>query len=129
LRPDQSPDTTIRPRDPDVTPHAVARRYAQLQTTIDSREKAIELVRSAVDARLAACGQVIGPVGSVYWWKGRVEETDEWLCLLKTRAGLVERLERFLLERHPYDVPEIVALSIERTSEDYGDWIESETRE
>lgn len=111
-----------------MMPHAVARRYVQLQTTVDSREKAIELVRSAVEAKLAACGQVVGPVGSVYWWKGRIEEADEWLCLFKTRAGLAERLERFLLERHPYDVPEIVALSIERTSEAYGDWIDSETQ-
>jgi periplasmic divalent cation tolerance protein len=95
---------------------------------IDSREKAIELVRSAVEARLAACGQVLGPVGSVYWWKGRIEETEEWLCLLKTKAELAERLERFLLERHSYDVPEIVALSIERTSEAYGDWIDNETQ-
>ncbi len=111
-----------------MTPHAVARRYVQLQTTIDSRAKAIELVRSAVDARLAACGQVLGPVGSIYWWKGRVEETEEWLCLLKTRAALAERLEQFLLARHPYDVPEIVSLTIERTTEVYGDWIDSETQ-
>lgn len=112
-----------------MTPHALARRHVQLQTTVDSREKAVELVRSAVDARLAACGQVLGPVGSVYRWKGRIEEADEWLCLFKTRAGLVERLERFLLERHPYEVPEIVALAVERTSEAYGDWIESETQD
>jgi len=112
-----------------MTPHPVAGRYAQLQTTIDSRERAAELVRSAVDAGLAACGQVLGPIESVYRWKGRVEEAGEWLCLFKTRAALAERLERFLLERHPYEVPEIVTLSVERTSEAYGDWIESETQD
>ncbi len=112
-----------------MTSPAVARRYVQLQTTVDTREKAVDLVRSAVDARLAACGQIVGPVSSIYRWKGRVEETDEWLVLFKTRAGLVERLERFLLERHPYEVPEIVVLPIERTAEAYGDWIESETQD
>ena len=69
----------------------------------------------------------VGPVTSVYRWKGRVEETEEWPCLLKTRADLAERLAAFLRERHPYEVPEIVVLPIERATEAYGDWIDDET--
>lgn len=110
-----------------MEPPAVARRYVQLQTTIDVRDTALGLARAAVDARLAACGQIVGPVTSVYRWKGRVEETEEWLCLLKTRADLAERLAAFLRERHPYEVPEIVVLPIERATEAYGDWIDDET--
>ena len=112
-----------------MEPHAEGRRYVQLQTTIDDRGKAEALARAAVEARLAACGQVLGPVTSVYRWKGRVERAEEWLCLLKTRAELAGRLEAFVRERHPYEVAEIVTLPIARASDAYGDWIDDETRD
>jgi len=111
-----------------VSPRDKADRFVQVQTTLDSRDRAAELVREVLDARLAACGQIVGPVESAYWWGGVVETAVEWLCLFKTRAELGERLERFLAERHPYEVPEIVVLPIERASEAYGDWIDRETR-
>ena len=111
-----------------MTQRAVARSFVQVQTTIDSRERALELARAAVEARLAACGQVLGPVESTYRWKGRIEVAGEWLCLFKTRSELSDRLERFIAERHPYEVPEIVVLPVERCSEAYGDWIDQEAR-
>ena len=61
-------------------------QYLQVQTTTDSRAEAMELSRAAVEARLAACAQVAGPVASMYWWDGALERTEEWLVLLKLPA-------------------------------------------
>lgn len=105
-----------------------ATRFVQVQTTLNSKDRAVELVRAALEARLAACGQIVGPIESLYWWGGTVETAGEWLCLFKTRAELGERLARFLAERHPYEVPEVVVLPIALASEAYGDWIDRETR-
>ncbi len=105
----------------------MARTFVQLQTTLDDRGRAVELVREAVEARLAACGQVLGPVDSTYWWRGRVESEREWLVVFKTRASLAASLREFILERHPYELPEIVVADV-ATSKAYGDWIRGETR-
>ena len=90
-------------------------QYLQVQTTTDSRAEAMELSRAAVEARLAACAQVAGPVASMYWWDGGLERAEEWLVLLKLP---VDR----------YDEPEIVALPIVAGSATYLTWMREETR-
>jgi periplasmic divalent cation tolerance protein len=107
----------------------VPREFVQLQTTLDDRDRAGDLVREAVSERLAACGQIVGPIESTYWWKGSVEVEEEWLCVFKTTRTLALRLGEFILERHPYEVPEIVITAIDGTSKDYGEWIREETEE
>ncbi len=99
----------------------------QVQTTIDDRERADALVRGVVEKRLAACGQVLGPIESTYWWDGRVETETEWMCVFKTTAKLAPRLTAFLLETHPYEVPEIVGFEMGLSSPDYSEWIHDET--
>ena len=101
----------------------------QVQTTVDDRERANEIVRSVVGKRLASCGQVIGPIESTYWWKGRLETEREWLCVFKTTASLAPRLETFLSETHPYEVPEIVGFEMSMAAPDYRDWIHEETED
>ena len=86
--------------------------YLQVQTTTDSRAEAMELARAAVEARLAACGQVAGPVASTYWWNEELERAEEWFVFLKTPADRYDELAAFLAERHSYDEPEIVATAI-----------------
>jgi periplasmic divalent cation tolerance protein len=105
----------------------VAGQYLQVQTTTDSRAEAVELGRAAVEARLAACAQVAGPVASTYWWEGGIERAEEWLVLLKTPADRFAELTAFLTERHSYDEPEIVALPIVAGSPSYLSWIREET--
>ena len=104
-----------------------AGQYLQVQTTTDSRAEAVELGRAAVEARLAACAQVAGPVASTYWWEGGIERAEEWLVLLKTPADRFAELTAFLTERHSYDEPEIVALPIVAGSASYLSWIREET--
>src|SRR5215472_6314449 len=103
--------------------------YLQVQTTTDSRAEAMELARAAVEARLAACAQVAGPVASTYWWEGSIERAEEWLLLMKLPAGGYQALADFITRRHSYDEPEIVALPIVGGPESYLSWIEDETRQ
>jgi periplasmic divalent cation tolerance protein len=102
--------------------------YLQVQTTTDSRAEAMELARAAVEARLAACGQVAGPVASTYWWNDELERSEEWFVFLKTPADRYDELAAFLAELHSYDEPEIVATAIVSGSASFLSWIRDETR-
>ena len=103
-------------------------QYLQVQTTTDSRAEAMELSRAAVEARLAACAQVAGPVVSTFWWEGDLERAEEWLLMLKLPAARYQELADFLTQRHSYDEPEIVATPIVAGAATFLTWIEEETR-
>jgi periplasmic divalent cation tolerance protein len=96
-------------------------------TTTDSAEKAQALARGAVEARLAACAQIGGPVTSVYRWQGALETAEEWQVLFKTTAARYEALEAHLRKTHDYDTPEIIATPVVRGSADYLAWVTDET--
>jgi periplasmic divalent cation tolerance protein len=102
--------------------------YLQVQTTTDSRAEAMELAKAAVEARLAACGQVAGPVASTYWWNDKLERAEEWFVFFKLPADRYEALAAFLAERHSYDEPEIVATQFVAGSPSFLGWITEETR-
>jgi periplasmic divalent cation tolerance protein len=104
-------------------------QYLQVQTTTDSRAEAMELARAAVEARLAACAQVAGPIASTYWWEDGIERAEEWLLMFKLPAGAYQALADFLAGRHSYDEPEIVATPILAGSDAYLSWIQEETRQ
>ncbi len=101
--------------------------YMQVTTTTETREQAEQIARGIVERRLAACAQIIGPITSTYWWKGRIETSDEWVVLMKTRAALVPQLQDTIRRLHPYEVPEIVAVPIVAGSETYLQWLAEET--
>ena len=96
-------------------------------TTLDTKDAAVILGRAAVEARLAACAQVVGPISSVFWWKGGIEASQEWQCHLKTAATRFDALRAFILERHPYEVPELVATPVVDGNPEYLEWIRTET--
>jgi len=103
-------------------------QFFQVQTTTDSRAEAVELAQAAVEARLAACAQVAGPIASTYWWEEGIERAEEWLIMLKLPADRYDELAEFLTERHSYDEPEIIATAIIAGSPGYLDWLQDETR-
>ena len=102
--------------------------YLQVQTTTDSRAEAVELAKAAVEARLAACGQVAGPVASTYWWNDELERAEEWFVFFKLPADRYEALAEFLTERHSYDEPEILATRFVAGSPSFLGWVTDETR-
>ena len=102
--------------------------FLQVQTTTDSRAEAVELAQAAVEARLAACAQVAGPLASTYWWEDGIERAEEWLIMLKLPADRFDDLAALLAERHSYDEPEIIATPIVAGSAGYLDWLQDETR-
>jgi periplasmic divalent cation tolerance protein len=99
----------------------------QVVTTVEKREDADRIASAVVRKRLAACAQIVGPIRSTYWWKGKVEEAGEWLCVMKTRQDLFSALEKEIKSIHPYEVPEIIALPIVAGSKSYLQWIDDET--
>ena len=101
--------------------------FVQVTSTIDSEDGAALLVRKVVGARLAACGQVSGPVSSVYWWENSLQRDDEYLMVFKTTSLAASGLVEFLRRNHTYKNPEIVVTPIIGGSEDYLEWIGIET--
>lgn len=97
--------------------------FIQVMTTTGTRENARQIARAVVEKRLAACAQVIGPIESTYWWEGRVETAEEWLCLIKSRRDVYPTLEQAIREVHPYAVPEILAIPVVGGSKAYLDWL------
>ncbi len=100
--------------------------YLMMTTTTSSEDEANRLAQSSVEARLAACVQVVGPIRSTYWWKGEVQREAEWLCLIKTTAAHFQALAAHIRAHHSYEVPEIVALPIVAGSPAYLQWISAE---
>ncbi|MFQ6090795.1 MAG: divalent-cation tolerance protein CutA [Candidatus Bipolaricaulia bacterium] len=101
--------------------------FIQVITTIDLEERAAEIAQRLLEGRLAACVQVLGPVRSRYRWEGKIEEAEEWLCLIKARAADYSKIESLIKELHPYEVPEILAMPITAGNPQYLDWLRRET--
>jgi periplasmic divalent cation tolerance protein len=102
--------------------------FTQVVTTEDTEEKAARLARGIVDARLAACVQIVGPIKSLYWWQGALEEAREWQLVIKTTSDRLAELETHIKGHHSYETPEITATDIQWGSREYLDWISAETR-
>ena len=98
-----------------------------VQTTVAARREARRLAGLMVTARLAACVQVM-PIHSTYRWQNRVEHSAEWLLLAKTQSARTKALMAFIRRHHPYEVPEIMAVSVTRVLPAYRQWVLRETK-
>ena len=92
-------------------------------TTVPNIEEAETLARKIVEAKLAACVQILPPMKSYYFWDNQIQADSEHLLLIKTLTGKFDELEKFIKTNHSYDAPEIIAFSAERVSESYLDWV------
>lgn len=96
-----------------------------VMVTCGSRAEARKIARAVVEARLAACANVLGsPVQSIYRWKGKVRTAKEVLLLLKSTRKRFSALEREIRQLHSYGTPEIIAVPIVEGSRAYLQWIE-----
>ncbi len=96
--------------------------------TVPDADRGAELTRSLVEARLAACGNVVPGVRSIYRWEGRIQDEGEALVVLKTTRRRVPELLERIRGLHPYDVPEILAIPVEEGTQAYLDWVVESTR-
>jgi len=96
-------------------------------TTLPEQAQAEALARELLAARLAACIQIGATVQSLYHWRGKIETAREIPLSIKTRAALYPRVEETIRRRHPYELPEIVAVPISCGLPAYLDWIAAET--
>ena len=97
-------------------------------TNLPDRAAAERLAALLIEQRLAACVNILAPCRSVYRWKGVVQRDEEHPMLIKTTVERYPALEKALREGHPYELPEIIAVPIERGLPAYLDWVAAETR-
>src|ERR1043165_9993298 len=97
-------------------------------STFPNPDKAAEVVRTLVSEQLAACGNVLSPVRSIYQWKGEVQDDTETLAILKTTRERFDAMRTRLVELHPYEVAEVICMPVEAGHVPYLDWVEAETK-
>jgi periplasmic divalent cation tolerance protein len=95
-------------------------------TSVGVLEKAEQLGSALVERRLAACVNIVGPMRSIYRWKGAIEHEQEYLLLIKTTAERAAELAAAFAELHPYELPERVELTIDGGSDDYLEWLSAQ---
>ncbi|NTX01442.1 MULTISPECIES: divalent-cation tolerance protein CutA [Myxococcus] len=96
--------------------------------TAPSADKAAELARTVVEEQLAACGNILPGLRSIYRWEGKVQDDAEALILFKTRAALFDTLRARIIALHPYQVPEVLRVDIADGHAPYLAWILDNTR-
>jgi periplasmic divalent cation tolerance protein len=100
----------------------------EVHVTFPNAAEAQEIAGAAVEARLAACANILPPVHSIYRWEGEVRSEDEVAVVFKTAEAAVDALVAFLAERHSYEVPAIVVHGPLRATAAYEAWVAGETR-
>ena len=96
--------------------------------TAGSEDEGARIVRTLVEERLVACGNLVGPIRSIYRWEGAVEDTAEWLLVLKARAADFAAVEARVRTLHGYAVPEVLALPVYGGSAAYLAWLDEATK-
>lgn len=99
--------------------------YIVVIMTTSNKEEAAKIVRSLLKERLIACANIVGPVSSLFWWQGKIDEENEFLVFMKSHKSLFERLSERVTEIHSYEVPEIIALPIIEGSPPYLKWLKT----
>ena len=94
-------------------------------STCPDRETAEHIAKELVEARLAACVNVLPHIRSIYQWEGAVVQADEVLMIVKTTPERTAALCARLVELHPYDMPEAIALDVADGTEMYLGWVEA----
>ena len=100
-----------------------ATQYAIVLVTAPDLKTARRLAKTALQARLIACANLVPKIESHYWWRGKIESRPEVLLVLKSRKSSVARLEKLVLKAHPYDTPEFLVLPLHAGSQGYLAWL------
>ena len=105
----------------------MANPYCVVLVTAPDKKTSEKLAKGLVEARLAACVNVLPGLSSVYWWQGKVKTADELLLVVKSRTNLVPEIITFVRQNHPYSTPEVLSLPILQGNPAYLDWLGANT--
>jgi len=103
--------------------------FVFLYSTFPDRQAAEKVGRALVEAKLAACVNILAPSASIFPWEGKLEVSEETAILIKTRRAVAERVIATARPLHPYTLPCFLILPIEGGSADYLDWVREQTGE
>jgi periplasmic divalent cation tolerance protein len=110
-----------------VLPILEARSYMTdkrlVLTTAASNDEAHKIARALLEGRLAACVNIVSKIESIYRWQGKVEESEEFLLIIKTTEAALKRLQEAIRELHSYELPECIVLPVVDGSQPYLNWI------
>jgi periplasmic divalent cation tolerance protein len=109
-------------------PEVAAVDVVVVLTTVPSGEQGEAIAQALVEARVAACVNVLPPMTSIYRWRGTVERDTERQMIIKTTRRNLPALQARLAALHPYELPELIVLSVADGSTEYLAWVEAETR-
>lgn len=107
--------------------HLDKSRAALIYVTVPNADTGLQIGRTLVERRLAACANVLPQMSSVYWWNDAIQTDNEALLLLKTRQEAVEAAIEAVAQAHPYDVPAITVLPLTAVHPPYLRWLVEET--
>lgn len=97
--------------------------YIAVFMTVSDEKEATKIVRNLLKERLIACANIVGPVSSLFWWKGKIDKASEFLVIMKSRKNLFQKLSEKVKELHSYEVPEIIALPLIEGLPSYLNWL------
>ena len=96
-------------------------------TTAGTKDEARNIAQSLVESRLAACVNILSKMESVYRWENNVQNSEEWLLLIKTKSGNFEALQEAIRKLHSYDLPECISIKIDEAEQGYLKWLTEST--
>src|ERR1035441_4904387 len=104
-----------------------AAKFAIVLVTAPDLKIARALAKTALQAKLIACANLVPKIESHYWWQGKIESSAEVLLVLKTQKSRLAALEKLVLAQHPYDTPEFIVLPLSAGNKKYLDWLAENT--
>lgn len=100
-------------------------RFIMVYVTTASKVEAEKIAQDLLREHLIACVNIVGPVSSFFQWSGKIDTSEEYLMIMKSRSDLFMALSERVRALHSYEVPEVVAVPIVDGSKDYFDWMNS----
>ncbi len=102
--------------------------YCIVNCTTSNKKNAVEIAKALIENKFAACINIVPNVVSIYKWEDNICEGEEFLLIIKTQKKLFKKVEKLILEKHEYEVPEIICTPIDKGNEEYLKWLKSETK-
>lgn len=99
-----------------------------VMVSVPAEDKGNQIARQLVEERLAACVKTLPGAKAVYRWQGKVEESQEYILLIKTASDRLSQVIERVVQLHPDEVPEVLALPVETAHQRYLEWVMRETR-